>query len=117
MSNVLVIIGSGKCAQESNTLKAVKLLCPFSTYELLDLRTLDLRHYEYDPLLNKEDAFQHVVKKLETAQTIVFATPVYWYAMSGRMKVLFDRFTEQGSKPHLKRPRSTSKWSTAAPLI
>lgn len=25
---------------------------------------------------------------------IVFATPVYWYAMSGLMKVLFDRFTD-----------------------
>jgi multimeric flavodoxin WrbA len=28
------------------------------------------------------------------AETIIFATPVYWYAMSGLMKVFFDRFTE-----------------------
>lgn len=28
------------------------------------------------------------------ARAILFATPVYWYAMSGRMKTLFDRFTD-----------------------
>ena len=27
-------------------------------------------------------------------QKLVFATPVYWYAMSGSMKVLFDRLTD-----------------------
>lgn len=28
------------------------------------------------------------------APAILFATPVYWYAMSGRLKTLFDRFTD-----------------------
>ena len=28
------------------------------------------------------------------AFTIIFVTPVYWYAMSGRMKVFFDRWTD-----------------------
>jgi hypothetical protein len=28
------------------------------------------------------------------ARAILFATPVYWYAMAGRMKTLFDRFTD-----------------------
>jgi hypothetical protein len=28
------------------------------------------------------------------ARAILFATPVYWYAMGGRMKTLFDRFTD-----------------------
>jgi multimeric flavodoxin WrbA len=27
-------------------------------------------------------------------QHLIFATPVYWYAMSGLMKVFFDRLTE-----------------------
>ena len=26
--------------------------------------------------------------------TIILATPVYWYSMSGRMKVFLDRFTD-----------------------
>ena len=28
------------------------------------------------------------------AHALLFATPVYWYAMSGRLKTLFDRFTD-----------------------
>ena len=33
---------------------------------------------------------------------IVFATPVYWYAMSGLMKTFFDRFTDiVTTKKHL----------------
>lgn len=31
---------------------------------------------------------------MQSADNIVFATPVYWYAMSGRMKIFFDRFTD-----------------------
>ncbi len=28
------------------------------------------------------------------AQTIIFASPVYWYSMSAQMKVFFDRLTD-----------------------
>lgn len=28
------------------------------------------------------------------ADNIIFATPVYWYAMSGRLKTFFDRLTD-----------------------
>lgn len=31
---------------------------------------------------------------IEGYDTLVFATPVYWYAMSGIMKVCFDRITD-----------------------
>ena len=33
-------------------------------------------------------------KIINKYETIVFATPVYWYAMSGRMKVFFDRISD-----------------------
>lgn len=89
---VLVILGSSR--EDSNTLTAVKTLCPFSEYELLDLQNFNLNHYCYDHKINASDDFHSIVSKIDAAQIIIFATPVYWYTMSGRMKVLFDRFTE-----------------------
>jgi multimeric flavodoxin WrbA len=35
-----------------------------------------------------------LVERMLAAPGSLFATPVYWYAMGGRMKVLFDRFTD-----------------------
>lgn len=44
--------------------------------------------------LNAEDAFGAIADAMAAAEKIVFATPVYWYAMSAPMKVFFDRLTD-----------------------
>lgn len=38
----------------------------------------------------KDDAV-NIVEKVKNADTIVFATPIYYYEMSGQMKTLLDR--------------------------
>ena len=40
------------------------------------------------------DDFLAIVEKMAVAEKIVFATPVYWYAMSGSLKIFFDRLTD-----------------------
>lgn len=92
MAEVVVVLGSAR--KESDTEEAVRKLCPYSKYEIVDLREFNISHYEYDHILNKNDEFLKVVTKLTESNVIVFATPVYWYAMSGRLKVFLDRFTE-----------------------
>lgn len=42
----------------------------------------------------ERDDFGKVAEAMVAHAVIMFATPVYWYAMSGRMKILFDRFTD-----------------------
>ncbi|MCI2000699.1 MAG: flavodoxin family protein [Clostridia bacterium] len=37
-----------------------------------------------------DDAVE-IVRKMHDAETIIFATPIYYYEMSGQMKVLLDR--------------------------
>lgn len=88
----LVILASAR--GDSNTLKAIKKLCPFSEYVLIDLREKKIGHYDYNHQVNSKDDFLEIAKAMQNAQNIVFATPVYWYAMSGLMKVFFDRLTE-----------------------
>ncbi|AUS04013.1 hypothetical protein C1A40_00280 [Tamlana carrageenivorans] len=44
---------------------------------------------------NQSDDYLYLIRDLlEKYDTLVFATPVYWYAMSGIMKVFFDRLTD-----------------------
>jgi multimeric flavodoxin WrbA len=89
---VLVILGSSR--KNSDTLAAVKKLCPFKEYELIELYDYKIEHYDYDAAKMCQDDFIPIAKKLTKAEILIFATPVYWYSMSGQMKVFLDRLTE-----------------------
>ncbi len=41
----------------------------------------------------QQDDAAEIVEKVKAADTIVFATPIYCYEMSGQMKTLLDRMT------------------------
>lgn len=87
----IVILGTAR--EESNTLSAVKELCPFDNYELIDLRALRIHPYSYSKPVENDD-FLMIAEKMKAADHIVFATPVYWYAMSFSLKNFFDRLTD-----------------------
>ncbi|WP_370177278.1 flavodoxin family protein [Alteriqipengyuania sp.] len=61
--------------------------------EEIDLARLRIEPFAYDQLAARDD-FLPVVQKMAGSEHIVFATPVYWYAMSGLMKTFFDRLTD-----------------------
>jgi multimeric flavodoxin WrbA len=87
----IVILGTAR--EESNTLSAIKEICPFDDYELIDLRTLQIDSYSYTGPTGTDD-FLMVAEKMKIAENIIFATPVYWYAMSFTLKNFFDRLTD-----------------------
>lgn len=91
MPGVLSILGSARGEGDTAALLDAVLAGRFATR--LDLLDLDLRPYDYGRAVDGDD-FLTVAEAIVAHQVIVFATPVYWYAMSGRMKVLFDRFTD-----------------------
>jgi multimeric flavodoxin WrbA len=89
--SVLAILGSAR--GDSHTLALVDAVLAQRPATRIDLRELDIHHYEYDRPAERDD-FIKVADAMAAHSVIVFATPVYWYAMSGRMKVFFDRFTD-----------------------
>jgi multimeric flavodoxin WrbA len=93
MSNRAIVI-NGSAREHGNTGKAVVKLSPFAEYEMIQLCNLKINHYSYEHAVSGGDDFILVVEKMLASTDIVFATPVYWYAMSGQMKALFDRLTE-----------------------
>lgn len=91
-SNVLVIMGSSR--PDSNTLKAIQNLIPFPQYDVIDLQSKKIRYYHYDSRSRENDDFHSIATEMLRYDILIFATPVYWYTMSGQMKVFFDRMTE-----------------------
>ncbi|PQA87228.1 flavodoxin family protein [Hyphococcus luteus] len=66
--------------------------------EFVDLGALDIGPYDYE-YRNRGDDFLPVAQKMVRSRTIVFASPLYWYSMSGQMKIFFDRLTDLTDPP------------------
>lgn len=91
MKNIVIL---GTLREDSNTLKAIKQLCPFDDYEIIDLRKYRINLYSYDQTQNSDDDFHSIALKMKEADNIIFATPVYWYSMSSVLKIFFDRLSD-----------------------
>lgn len=88
----LAILGSHR--RNSNTEIALKRLSPIESYSTVNLLDLDINPYRYASRKTEGDDFLTVARQMAVSSNIIFATPVYWYAMSGLMKNFFDRFTD-----------------------
>ncbi|GAB3197555.1 multimeric flavodoxin WrbA [Pontibacter aydingkolensis] len=91
-TNPLVILGSAR--KDSDTRKLVDRLFKDKIFILADLLDYEINNYSYTHDYPGSDDFLKVVEQMIQHEQIVFATPVYWYAMSGIMKTFFDRLTD-----------------------
>jgi multimeric flavodoxin WrbA len=88
----IIILGSAN--SKGHTKKAVDSLMSLSNFEFIDLNDYTIGQYDYKHL-NSADEYLPLIKKIiDQYDLLVFASPVYWYSMSGVMKVFFDRFTD-----------------------
>lgn len=90
--NIVVILGSSRT--DGETVAVVKQLKHISNWDVIDLNEYEINYYDYEHK-NKDDDYLSLMQKIITDYDVmIFATPVYWYAMSGIMKTFFDRFTD-----------------------
>lgn len=88
----IVIVGSSR--NDGDTATLTKELIKQSKWDLLDLNDYDFGYFDYK-YENRNDDYLILIKQIiEKYDTMIFATPIYWYSMSGIMKVFFDRFTD-----------------------
>jgi len=54
---------------------------------------IDERHSEkgFSPI---DDDYEELVQQIMNSEALLFATPLYWYGMSGRLKNVIERWTE-----------------------
>lgn len=90
-----MLILSGSARPHGDTGRAVALLrekLPPEP-EVIDLAAAGIRPFDY-ALPRQRDGLDAVAARMLAHDEIVFATPVYWYAMSGATKTLLDRFSD-----------------------
>ena len=85
----LVVCGSAH--KEGNTTHTVQDI--FGDVTMVHLCEMNIGPYHYESA-HEEDDFLPLIRRLINHNPVVFATPVYWYCMSGRMKTFWDRVTD-----------------------
>lgn len=91
-SNIVIIQGSARSNGETH--EYVKYVKTALACDWVDLKTQNIGHFDYE-FRNTSDDFMPLMRRLiANYETFIFATPVYWYTMSGVMKVFFDRISD-----------------------
>lgn len=88
---ILIIQGSAR--KNGNTNKIVNYIQEKLECDFVDLKNYVISNYDYDSR-NKDDDFLPLMREVVEYDLIIFATPIYWYSMSGIMKTFFDRITD-----------------------
>lgn len=88
----IILVGSSR--NDGETHAVVQQLQQVTQWEALYLKEYQISHYDYKHANAGDDFIQLLQQLLSKYDTFVFATPVYWYSMSGIMKVFFDRITD-----------------------
>ena len=87
------IIIQGSSRSNGNSSKIAGLLQDGLQFDLIDLNNYQIGHFDYD-FNNQQDDFLPLFRQITEYDLILFLTPVYWYSMSGTMKVFFDRISD-----------------------
>ena len=92
MNTIIIIQGSSK--SDGNTTLISNYLNKEKQFDFVDLSTKNIGHFNYEFKNANDDFIPLIEEVIEKYDTIIFATPVYWYSMSGTLKVFFDRLSD-----------------------
>lgn len=91
MKTTAIILGTSR--SNGNTSLLTHEIQDKTGAKLFDLSRYNISAFDYD-YKNKDDDYYDLVKEILTYDNLVFASPVYWYSMSGQLKIFFDRIND-----------------------
>lgn len=92
MKKGIIILGSSN--SNGDTYKAASFVSQQMNYSIIDLKTKNISEFDYE-FKNRDDDFHPLIDKIVNQyDLIIFATPVYWYTMSGILKTFLDRISD-----------------------
>lgn len=95
--NIVTFIGSTR--ENGNTEYLTNVLLQEVDHQKIYLKDTfiqpieDLRHTK-DGFQPVDDDYDQIIEAILASDVLVFATPIYWYNMSGLMKNMIDRFSQ-----------------------
>lgn len=98
MRSAIALLSSSR--RLGNTGRLVDRIAVELNIEVIDLTSLRMSSYDYDHL-NRNDDFEPLMKHVLAHHQIIFATPIYWYAVSPAMKIFLDRLSDCLELPDL----------------
>ena len=92
MKKGIIVLGSSNSNGE--TQKICSYVSGLTKYPIIDLKQKNISEFDY-AFKNRDDDFHPMIQEIvNNYDLIIFATPVYWYTMSGIMKTFFDRISD-----------------------
>ncbi|WP_142784740.1 flavodoxin family protein [Changchengzhania lutea] len=88
------VIVQASSRSNGNTSLIVSFVNEELGFDIIDLNKKTIGHFDYEFNNQNDDfnsLFKHIVSNYEI---IIFATPIYWYTMSGILKVFLDRISD-----------------------
>jgi multimeric flavodoxin WrbA len=98
MLNTIALFSSSR--RSGNTGQFMDRIASELAVEVVDLAKLRLSPYDYDHR-NRYDDFEPLMERVLSHEQVIFATPIYWYAVSPAMKVFLDRISDFLELPDL----------------
>jgi multimeric flavodoxin WrbA len=89
--NSIVVMGSSRSNGE--TFQMVQELIRHTQSPVIDLRQKNISYFDYEHQ-NLNDDFIPTMQELVKYESIIFATPVYWFSMAAILKTFIDRFSD-----------------------
>ena len=86
---IIVISGSSRINGRTND--AIQGILENKNFTLINLSEKNIAPYKYHD--QDKDDFEDIINQIGEHDIILFATPVYWYCMSGLLKNFVDRIT------------------------
>lgn len=88
----IIILGSSR--RNGDTVKITQFIQEKTNWEIVNLSDYNISYYDYEHKNANDDFLPLMERLISEYDTFLFATPVYWYSMSGIMKVFFDRISD-----------------------
>ncbi|MBS0417147.1 MAG: NAD(P)H-dependent oxidoreductase [Proteobacteria bacterium] len=98
MLSTIALFSSAR--RQGNTGQLMERIASELGIEIVDLAGLRMSCYDYHHG-NRDDDFEPLMRRVLACDQIIFATPIYWYAVSPAMKVFLDRISDYLDIPEL----------------